>query len=76
MGTALVEARIPEYDSEKKDYSKSRVDLYFINEEGSISNETGDSHVKNCDSFEEALPWLEQFISFYLKGKILSVIKE
>ncbi len=34
MGTALVEARIPEYDSEKKDYSKSRVDLYFINEEG------------------------------------------
>jgi hypothetical protein len=75
MKTALVEAEVPVYNKEKKDYSNIQMNVYFINEEGSISNETGDSHVKNCESYEAALAWLKQFIPHNLHGEVTLVLE-
>lgn len=76
MKSALVEASIPVFNNVKKDYSNTQMNVYFINGQGSISNETADSHVKNCESYEIALPWLKQFISHNLHGKITLVVEE
>lgn len=75
MKTALVEARIPVYNNLKKDYSDSRIDLYFISDKGYITNETGGCNVKNCESFGAAKEWLKTFISWQLRGEIISIVE-